>query len=189
MTGLSQLGRACSSRGPGGGALQPVRHLWVNSNVEERTLKKSGKEPRTRLPRCLVLGARYSAVVYYSSKTTTYSGCLPDTVGRAWPGGVAGKRLSPLAMLCLASAELGLVSLKWSLWISRPILFKRDPYGMGNITIGPQVGEPLCSESVTKTGQNVSQLPWRRATPSLLYHFCSECELTSRNFYSSGLLN
>lgn len=68
--------------------------------------------------------------------------------------GVAGKRLSSLTMLCLASAELGLVSLKWSLWISRPILLKRDPYGMGNVTIGPQVGGPLCSERVTETGQS-----------------------------------
>lgn len=47
--------------------------------MEERTLKKRGKEPRTRVPRCLVLGARYSAVVYSSSKTTTHSGCLQGT--------------------------------------------------------------------------------------------------------------
>lgn len=161
--------------------------------MEGRTLKKRGKEPRTRVPRCLVLGARYSAVVYSSSKTTTHSECLPGTAeGVAWGRGLGRGReeaVSP-TMLCLARAELGLVSLKWSLWISRPILFKRDPYGMGKImAVLRQVGLSVCSESVTKTGQNVSRLPWRRATPSLLYHFCSECELTSRNFYSFGPLN
>lgn len=186
--GAQSAGKSLQFQGPWGRG--PAASASIcGSILTWETLKKRRKEPRTRVRRCLVLGARYSAVVYSSSKTITYSGCLPDTAWRAWPGGVAGKRLSPLTMLCLASAELGLVSLKWSLWISRPILFKRDPYGMGNVTIGPQVGGPLCSERVTETGQNVSRLPWRRATPSLLYHFCSECELTSRNFYSSGLLN
>lgn len=156
------------------GPCSQCRHLWVNSNVQERTLKKRGNEPRTRVPRCFVLGARYSAVVYSSSKTTTYSGCLPDMVGRAWPGGVAGKRLSSL--FGKVRAWIGACG-------SADPSFSRETCGMGKITVGPQVGRSLCSESVTKTRQSVSRLPWRRATPSLL------CELTSRNFYSSGLLN
>lgn len=103
------------------------------------------------------LGRRYLDVLCWALATQLWSTHLArhhifwvstrhgvEGVTRA--GGVAGKRRSPLTMLCLASAELGLVSLKWSLWISRPILFKRDPYGMGKITTaGPQVGGPLCS--------------------------------------------
>lgn len=83
MTGLSPLGRACGSRGPGGAQ---CRHLWVDSNVEEGTLNKEGKESRPGVPRCF---GHYSAVVYSSSKVAMCSRGPPDAEGvarKAWPG-------------------------------------------------------------------------------------------------------